>query len=305
VRVLDVFNEAAIPFAVLHGEELIGSDSLRSDVDVVVGLPVSTVIARVLKSIEAAGLRIAVRWPYDLGDGTSSLFFTTPNGDQGAQVDLLYDPKGLGRYGLHSNAILDNSVPGKRYRVPSELDRRLYLLQKRLRKHQLGRVAAERERFVGSFTAREGLERAKTLFSPDSRNRIIAALETGATRARFQLPSTLRNLPRRLRRIRRPIGLWVELVGSDEVAEQLAGALVSRFGRWLVVASRGRRPVAGSTVPWLWAVSQVRLRAGLYVSWTTVLRLPRADLTIQLEDVDDLESLAARIVADMVERVEL
>ena len=306
LRVLDVLCEAAIPFAVLHGEELIGSDTLLSDVDVVVGQPVSAVIGGILEGIEAAGLRIALRWPYDLGDGTSSVFFTTPNGDQGAQVDLLYDPRGLGRYGLRSNAILNDSVPGRRYRVPSELDRHLYLLQKRLRKHQLGRAVTEQERLVDAFTAREGVERARILFSADSRDRIIATLEARETRLRFRLPSTVRNLPRRLGRIRRPIGFWVELVGSDEVAERLASALESRFSRWLVVTGRGRRPSGGSVIPWrMWAVSQVRLRAGLYVSWTSVPRSPRADLTIHLQDGDDLESLAPRVVAAMAERLAL
>jgi hypothetical protein len=302
VRVLDALLEAGVPFVVLHGESLLGTSKLASDVDLAVGMPVVRALERISLPLRSVGLRAALLWPYDLG-GTTSVFFATAGGEEGAQIDFLYDPKGRGRYGLRSLVILADSRPGLRYPVPKLIDQQLYLLRKRTCKSQSERAEKELADLAASTSFEERAERAKRLFSPVAATALVRLMQGVDWPARASANRPVQNALRRALRLLHPVGLWVELIGPERPASEEARALEARFSRWLVRTGRRRRPRGfGGLGWWLQEVLPVRLRAGLYLSWADTPGRPRADLTLSVDDGDGVDRLAVAIVDAYVEK---
>ena len=152
VKVLDLLSAAAIEVVVMHNEDLIGTPELTSDVDVALSVPVSVVLELLEPRLKEQGIIPAIIWTYDLGGG-ASVFFTSMNGIVGAQIDILHDVNGDGRYGLRSDQIIAMRQQGIRYQVPSLLDQLLYELVKSHIKERPRQVEASRGRLMSDFTS--------------------------------------------------------------------------------------------------------------------------------------------------------
>jgi hypothetical protein len=296
LQVLEALTVADVRFAVLHKEELLGSQELNSDVDLVVEVPAGEALSRTSTALRNLGLRAALLWPYDLG-GTTTVFMTTPNGDEGAQIDFLFDPTGRGRYGVRTDVMLGNAETGRRFPVPSAVDQQLYLIRKGACKRQRDRVEAGLAELAMLSSADEAAARAQVLFSPRASGEMVRLLGGGETTAKPAPNRPGGNALRRAGRVVRPIGLWAEIVGSEELASAEAARLEHRFARWLVHTNRGRRVEgAAGILWWIREVAPVRLRPGLFLSWTEAATWPPADVTLAASGPEGLDRAATAIV---------
>jgi hypothetical protein len=296
LQVLESLTVADVRFAVLHKEELLGSQELNSDVDLVVDVAATEALHRTSTAFQNLGLRAALLWPYDLG-GTTTVFITTPNGDQGAQIDFLFDPTGRGRYGVRTGMMLGDVVTGRRFPVPSAVDQQLYLIRKGACKGQPDRVEAGLADLARLSSTGEAVARARDLFSPRAAGEMVRLLGGGAATAKPAPNRPVGNAWRRAGRVVRPIGLWAEIVGSEELASAEAARLEDRFGRWLVHTNRGRRVQgAAGLLWWIRQVAPVRLRPGLFLSWAEAATWPPADVTLAASGPQGLDRAATAIV---------
>lgn len=298
-------SDVGVEFAVLHGEERIGSLGLDSDLDLAVGSKPRAIAQKVSGAFSARGLVTALVWPYDIG-GSASLFVSTADGSAGAQIDMLYDPEGRGRYGVRSQVLLERRRQGIRYPIPASLDQDLYLLRKSRAKGQAERVARILSSFEERSRASAARERAQQLFSPQVAAEVVNELDRGRRRRAVRPLRRVGNLARLVGRIRRPIGYWVELIGADQEPVDAAADLDKRLGAWLVKVDSGSRP-AGRFANfgwWLRVVTPVRLRPAVFISSSIgPQRRPAPDLTLFVGADADVTDLAKRIVAGMASRV--
>ncbi|HKY47916.1 MAG TPA: hypothetical protein VJQ79_08050 [Acidimicrobiia bacterium] len=296
LQVLESLTAADVRFAVLHKEELLGSRELDSDVDLVVDVPAPEALHRTSSAFEDLGLRAALLWPYDLG-GTTTVFVTTSNGDQGAQIDFLFDPTGRGRYGIRTDVMLGDVGTGRRFPVPGAVDQQLYLIRKGACKGQPDRVEAGLAGLARLSSTGDAIARARVLFSPRAGTEMVRLLAGGATTAKPAPNRPVGNAWRRARRVVRPIGLWAEIVGSEERASAQAARLEDRFGRWLVHTDRARRVRgAAGILWWIRQVAPVRFRPGLFLSWAEAPSWPPADVTLAAPGPEGIDRAAAAIV---------
>ena len=299
--VLDLLSAAPVELVVMHNEELIGTPELNSDVDIALSVPVSEVLALLEPRLKELGIIPAVIWTYDVGGG-ASVFFTSRDGMVGAQIDILHDLKGDGRYGLRSDEMLARRQQGSRYQVPDRLDELLYELIKSHIKGRMRQVEVSRGRLKSDFTIEEISSRADQLFEPPVAKVVRRILRNERGRAPFRARRWFKSLIRLGNRLRYPIGFWIEICGPSDKSEPLAIELRERFGSWLVASAASARPRRGLGVLywWLTRVSPVRMRAGLFVSWSerSNKRL-QPDLTLK---PSESSSLAEQIVAGMGNR---
>jgi hypothetical protein len=299
VRILDSFVSADVRFLVLHNEEKVGTAGLTSDVDIVLDMPVRSLVRLLRKSLLDAGVVIALVWPYDVGGG-ASVFFTDREGKGGAQIDALYDVRGSGRYGLRSNRLFAGQVPGRRFPIPHRLDELLYVARKAAVKGKEQELTEVRRTIDRDFAYATVVRRVRELFSPSAATSLLAALEGDHRRKTLRPIRWARSLVRIGRRVIQPIGFWAHISGSD--AEAKAEELQSLFGGWLVRTESGRRPRGLGAMPW-WAtvVMPVRLRPGLFLSHSEHRpNRPKADL--QLSSRESAANLAASIVEAMARK---
>lgn len=296
---LDLLESAGIEFVILHHEELIGTSDLSSDVDIALGTPISKAIEAIRPDLASERIIVALIWAYDVGGG-ASVFFTNQDGSAGAQIDILHDPRGSGRYGLRSGHIVASRRPGLRYDVPNRLDQLLYLLCKSSLKGREARVAEHVRELTDAFTSEMIGDRVEQLFSRSIGHALRILVAGGDRRPMFRPIRWILSLVRIGGRLRRPIGYWVEISGPMAVAQGNAESLVERFGRWLVRSESGRRPYSVARYYWwLTRVVPVRLRPGIFVSWSegSTERL-RADLVLPAsESPDDLAELVIAAMA--------
>ena len=297
--------DSDVGFAVIHGEERIGTPELVSDVDIVIDRPFGAVVTAAASRLKSYGLVTALAWPYDVG-GTASLFVATADGVHGSQIDLLYDPAGKGRYGLRSNVLLGARGPGSWFPIISALDRDLYLLRKarcKGRTEVAEEIVAKLEIGGMKLPARR---RAQEVFSRRAARDVVDDLERRPERPSIAGARILTNARRFANRIAHPIGFWVELVGPSDAMSDLALELATQFGAWLVRVEADRRPGGTASRYWWWLteVTPVRLRPGLYISWTNKApKKPHADLMMSVGANEPKSELATRIVASMALRI--
>ena len=103
-RLLDVLSGTRAEFVVLHREADIAHGLVTSDLDLAVGDDVFATIRALVGPAGAAGLVPVAAWPYDLT--SMSTFWCTHDARDGVQLDLTYDPDGLGRYGFRTGEML-------------------------------------------------------------------------------------------------------------------------------------------------------------------------------------------------------
>ena len=294
--VLDSLAESDLEFALLHNEGAIAAGTVPSDLDVVVGVPPVAVIQRAAALLEAEGLLPIMLWDYDVGD-TATVFLATRDASQGVQLDLMYDPRGRGKYGAKTRPMLASSVPGKRWPHVGPLHRTAYLIRKRSVKQDdagLRRHITD----AGRFSSPEFTHAVRETFSRRVATSVLGIVEHGVASSHVPYPAAYgaRNLVRRLRRVVRPTGFWVDISGGS--ASDVAEGVASRFLRFLPTALATERP-AGRIAQSRWVLSQVlpvRWRASVVVSAGT--GRPGGDLQLEASGVDE----ACRRIVDAMNR---
>jgi hypothetical protein len=250
-------SKASVKFAVLHGYEQLETDRI-SDVDVVVGQDPRTVIRETEAYWREAGLVPIIIWPYDIG-ATVAVFLTTRDARDGVQLDMLYDPDGIGRYGVRSESLLRFVEERPLAPVVDQAARLLYLWQKRTAKHQIDRLDSLRREAIGiGPDLLESMSREITGFDSAARG-LIGSQVVARPRRR---PAAVARLTRLGHRLRRPTGAWVH-VPLDEIG----GELVRRLSRHLVIVRSASLPPPASQPFWYFAaVAPVRYRPGIFIS---------------------------------------
>lgn len=299
LRVLNCFQLSGVGFLVLHEEEKVGTADLISDVDIAINMPVHTALDLACQSLAESGVVIALVWPYDVGGG-ASVFFSDPEGENGAQIDALYDLRGSGRYGLRSDRFFPRQQVGFRYPTPDRLDALLYVARKAAVKGKRFELDQACKTITSAFAVHLVQDRVRTLFSSSAARSLLRTLRGGQPRWNLRPVRWVKSFMRLLERLRRPIGYWVHIAGPG--AEETALALESRFGRWLVNASSGRSPTGLAAMFW-WAtvVMPVRWRPAVFFSYSeNRLRWPQPDMILSSSPTN--ASLASSIVAAMAQK---
>lgn len=282
-------------FAVLHGEHDVAHGRCESDVDIVTREPAHDVARRWLPALREQRLRPILIWPYDVG--SASVFVVDELARHGAQIDMLFDLGGHGRYGVRSRAVLDAAVQGVTWPRATALHEALYLLRKRQAKGQPEQVAKQvaAVRRLSDGTVHNTVEQ---LFSAAAAAKVLAAVREDQPSTRVASPRdrTAATLANRIARIRHPVGFWVHLTGAD--ARQRAEHVASRFRPILPVVES-----AGADRSWTgmpsrtWRIARVRWRAGLFATWGGRTRAPTPDLTLHAPTASADDDLAALVHA--------
>jgi hypothetical protein len=294
VQVLDALGRSGSEFAILHKADAILDGGPLSDLDVVVDASPRETIERLAPELRRDGLHVIARWRYDIT--AASVFVSNDDATQGAQLDLLHDPAGIGKYGLRSEVLLANRVYRGRWPQLDPADEILYRVRKRQVKGDWeGLLHLSLER---NFDSPDLQHRVETLFGRAARPAVLAALrgENPPHPTLTKLERKVRTLPRYFTRVHHPIGFWAELRDAVDAVD-VADALATRFGRILDRARSGRRPRGAGGAPWFAReVAPIRWRAGLFVSVGRDGAPPGLDLRL---DTGDLDGAARAIVAAM------
>lgn len=257
--VLGALHRADVSFAVLHGEAQLVAGTQDHDIDLVVSRPWHRIIDAVQADLRDRGVHLVCVWPYDVN--AASTFWCDVEASAGAQVDLLCDVAGAGRYGLRTAALLASSGAGMRWPVLAPLDRLLYVARKRQVKGDRDAMASALLRAyqldAGGFEAR-----ASRVLTPAAFGELVSASAVPVRRSpSTSAMSATRHAKRYARRAVRPAGYWVDLAGVH--SESHAAEVVGRFRRILVHArlcdDTGMRG-------WCRDIAPVRWRPGLAVS---------------------------------------
>jgi hypothetical protein len=301
-RALDALVQSDIDAVVLHREREIAAGNVVSDVDLVIGCAPHEAIARAWPLLTRAGLHPIVAFPYEVSELT--VFICDDVAQGAAQIDLLADSAGTSVFGLRRHALLSRATKGVRWPAADPLDEILYLTRKRQVKNDHRQVEALRAR-AASFASSAQRARARELFVPSVATAVVNALENGLDSAAYrpEWGYQVRTLRRRLTRVRRPAGFWVELVSSSPEPTTLAGRVACRFGKFLVATGVMARPDGPAELPrFLSDVARVRWRPGVVFSTASRPRFPRADLVVRGDGIDP-DDLASQTVVAMERRV--
>lgn len=298
VSVLDSLRNAGLGFALLQSRAALLSSEPTGDIDIVVDTPPATALRLVQKSLESRGVALVSLWPYDVG-GTATAFFLSTNGAAGAQVDMLFDPQGLGHYSVRSSELLAMADGDRLHPAVATPALTVYLLSKRTWKKQPAALAALRLE-LAAVPKDELTELVRRLVtSPKLATAILGRIPPRmAAKANHRVVQG--QLARVVNRLNTPIGYWVHFPGNQE---RLARSVAERFGRVLVRSSSGRYP-SGLAQAWIWyarEIQPIRLRPGLTASWG--IRAPRGPSPdLSLDRPGDLDEASKGVVAAMAER---
>jgi len=291
-------------FALIHGEERLAGGDPVSDVDLVVGQAPRNFLRQSVGIIRSAGLRPVCITDYDAG-GSATALLATDDGSDGVQLDLYFDPRARGRYGLRTGVLLEKAVGGRRWPVVAPADQLVYLIRKRQWKGDTEelRHLIPRAESIGRHRIEAAVARSAIPVAAYGVRRVL----DGQIHAPFRtsMRHWIAESRRRAGRLRRPVGFWVELIGPERRPD--AHHLATRFGRYLQIARSAPRPL-GRLEAALWSlriVAPVRFRPGIFVSYSTVeSSWPRADLVLS-DAGEGTAPTARRIVAAMEQRLRL
>jgi hypothetical protein len=302
---LDALASVGVGFVVLHHESAVAHADARGDVDLAVADPPRVILERARAAWSAVDLHPVMVWSYDVGL-TVTVFLATGEGRDGVQLDLLHDPDGLGKYGVKSSVLVAAGVPGQRWLMANPDHELLYSIRKRSFKRDRRRLADLLSAARMTPPLRLAAE-VPRLFSPRGADLMRSALEGDVDEVMGRSAADpLHEAARRVGRLTRPPGFWVEMTTTATDAAASARKLADRFGGYLPHAAAGHRP-ASTVKAWAWwlhDVAPVRWRPGLFVSWSSgVDRWPSADLVVT-SDGSDIDHLARRIVTAAEGRIE-
>lgn len=242
---LDALEATHVPYAILHREADAANGVIDSDVDVAVGRPATEVALNIASAVRHAGVGLALIWPYDSNSLTT--FWLTRDCKAGAQLDLLNDPDGEGRYGIRTDAALRRAERGARWlRLPPEIEA-LYLLSKRWVKGDIGRIGG----LLGNVGNESAISLADELLAPHGRRRVQAAV-TGRRPTHALSTRTFGGMLSRRGwcRLRYPVGVMIRVSSQEcdvlpilnHVCSLLDGILVkAEITDGLLVCERVRR----------------------------------------------------------------
>jgi hypothetical protein len=282
---LDTLHRVGVSFAILHGFAP-GSDP-NSDVDVVVDRHPREVLALSRQEWAKEGLRPIAFWRYDIG-GAAAIFLATPDASRGVQLDLLYDPKGAGKYRVRSSLLLETSHLRDGWPRVSEQASLIYLWQKRIAKGQAERLVELAEQL-----ARHDAEEMDRL-AVELTGRALGRREAGRMVAGIR--TTWAHMTRIGERLRHPAGYWAHCEDSEvahEVAWRFRRILV---GSWVSPVPWG----AGAQLLWLCRLRFATMRPLLVLSTGELPRRWDPDLTVTGTDV---AAAAESITAGMAGRL--
>lgn len=298
MTILDCMAASGIEFAVLHDESRVAVGSTMSDVDLVTARAPLEILSVIDECLSSRDLHPIVSWQYDVD--SSSVFFTDGTAAEGAQLDFVYGSSGMGNYGLHGAAILDQSVKGDRWARATEIHELLYSVRKRHLKGQ-SEALDELLAIASEISQDELLKGSREIFSPGAAAAVSAIL-TGRSQGVGIVEGSRRawqDAKRLAGRARRPSGFWVALKG--EASASLARRVSARFERLLPTQGLGAWDDSIS-VRSLGELATVRWRAGVFVSHGRVPPLIEPDLTLETDD-KALESVMGAIVDAMQSRL--
>lgn len=290
-RFLDALSDAGIGFAVLHGEDSI--DTVTGDLDIVANqapLEILREVAPVISPIVPI-----LTCAYEPG-GSRSIFLSTPDLEEGAQLDILFDRQGRGSLGFRSQELLRAAVAGSRYPTLNRDAQLAYLVRKRAVKAQSDRLPGLITEAAASPTFRSQLNRIAT---PRAFQSIKGALDGCYPERASKAPFSVRHLADRLIR---PAGAWIDCGKEREIAQEIA----RRAGRILPHAASAAVPSHPSARLWWWAnmIEPIRLRPGIVTTWGgRSAGLPRSDYSLKTtEGIVGAVSWLAHRVAFMSHR---
>ena len=267
------------------------SGNVQSDVDIVVGSFPPLIVGQALSEFRTNRLHPIVINPYDAG-GSASVYMATDNAEGGLQLDMYYDPRGVGRFGLRTGPLLSNSVQGVQWPVVSPEYRAVYLLRKRHWKGEKPKIDRLREE-VRLLDQRKLEEAMRSLTTPTVSRSLNNLIQDNWHNFRSSTGNVLADQQRRLKRIRQPVGFWISIQGAG--SERIANDLARRFEN-VIRTKVGKRP----TRRWqeaLWLareVAPIRWKPGLFVSWSSGSHEHfAADLDLSTSD-DDPAGLVVR-----------
>lgn len=285
---------AGIGFAVLHGFERLADDEV-SDVDVVVDRPPSQVTRETFSQWQQAGLQPIVEWPYDIG-GTATVFLVTTDATEGVQLDMLFDPMGVGKYRIRSSALLTNTEERSGAFVVSEPGGLIYEWHKRLEKKQAAALPSLKVRAT-KLDSKELLScSCSSTGSPSTAYQLMG--RRPPRKPLFRRPHLRLRTLRLINRLRTPVGFWVHVSEAAVAAE-----LENRLKRILITVTTAAAP--GRLVAPLWWISNVafvRIRPGLFISYGRAhTSWPKPDLVVYESDI---AKAASQVVLGMSKRLQ-
>jgi hypothetical protein len=221
---LDTLASTGLEYAVLYGEDRIAQGQPDADVDVAVAVAPQQVVRSLAPMLAASRLVLGLVWRPDIG-ALTSLWLVAP-GPDGAQLDLVCDPDGQGRYGLRTGALLQRRVRGRCWwRLDGPAERLCVLARCAVREDRAGLAGLPR---VEPGERRVLARLSEQLLSDCRRSRVLRLLEGGSAPAGGFLPLPVRapGAHRPVGRTRRGVGCWVTLAGdpSGEVMRRLHGS---------------------------------------------------------------------------------
>lgn len=299
-RTLSGLRAAGVGLAVLHGEEKIAAGEVGSDIDLVTERPLRSLLrGPVRSSLENLGVFPVMVWPYDVS-GTVTVFFSDVDASEAVQIDALHDPDGLGKFGIRSGVLLENSAMGRLWPAVQPPFSQLYLVRKRHWKRQYGRITPELEALGG--LGRQEIDKAVSQMFEPGMQRLMSDLLAGANPRKLRRETTpyrVRNLQRLMRRLSDSVGAWVEFSGPG--APEATETASQRFSRFLPLCRVGNRPTTFRSAWWVRRVAPVRLRPGLFLGVGDGRGRLRPDISIPVVD-DSVSEAIRRLVGALGDR---
>ena len=254
-------SNSQTPFALLQPSEF-GVGLIDSDVDIVCSVPADDLVRLATEKWQSVGLQAVAIWEYDV-EGTAGVFLANDDATEGVQLDVLHDPRGMGRYRLQTGPLLERSSWKNEIPRISPADELIYLWQKRTSKGQLEQVENLRRRATEIDPG--PLLTASTTITGSARafNQLTGSSQIRRPIRHRQTHGLILDAARRVERLIRPRGFWVHST-SGAVGDNIA----SRLGRFLRIVNRSELPagtVAGA-ISWATKVKSTLLRGGTAVT---------------------------------------
>ncbi len=244
--VIESLDAAGTRVVLLHPADGFGT---QHDIDIAVDQPIERVEPTIVGALQEDGYEHITTLEYDVG-GSASLVFgqVVGAGFRSVAIDVVHDPRGIGRYGIPMAPVLRSSTLREGVPSPTPGWEAVYLLSKRIRKGGWERKLHSLPGLLdGAF---EDFERAaRVVMGRSWASRLVARNADGATvvrsaaeAARIKRAITIRRLARdpwnpvrrvarTARRLRRPTGLYVTICGVDGTGKStLAGRLSEELG---------------------------------------------------------------------------
>lgn len=224
-RLLECLDELGVSYLVAHDPHVLYGDVPFSDVDLLLEISPWIVVDMLADSL--GDMCPVIAWEYDTGSVTT--FWSTLEGAEGVQLDLVCDPEGRGGYGFRTSRAFEYPTSGDWPPVMHVRGQAVYLASKRIDKAK--RHSAQRA--IQALVSIPGWEGdVQHLLDQSAQRQVMRA-------ARGRFPTIMRRRvrvflsrlgARGLSRLKHPSGVAVTLNRLDD---SVAATLMSRFSRFV------------------------------------------------------------------------